>query len=245
MIRFFRGSPGLHTPIALLAFACGCGLPIKWGREPDIRPSTEWQSSTRAGARAFEKGRYDEADEKLATATKQAVDLSADQLAVARSLSNLAIVRRAEGDNAAARSLYQQALAIQEKQLGENDPAIASTLNNLAAIMAADGDYAGAEPLFERSLAIREKALGKDNRLTAQTLNNLGLLYAAQGRYGEAEPLYRRALAVLEKQPEPNRADAVKTLENYAALLSDTGRDKEALEMEEKARGIRAQTFGD
>ena len=75
-----------------------------------------------------------------------------------------------------ARSLFELALAIDEKAVGPDHYDVAAILNNLAALLQEQGDLAGARPLFERALAISEKALGPDHRNVATSLNNLALL---------------------------------------------------------------------
>ena len=53
----------------------------------------------------------------------------------ARSVSHLAALLKDEGDLAAARPLYERALAIREKVLGPEHPDTATSLNNLAALL--------------------------------------------------------------------------------------------------------------
>ena len=67
---------------------------------------------------------------------------------------------QSQGDYAAARPLFERALAIREKALGPEHPDTATSLATLAILLQAQGDYAAARPLFERALAVREKVLG-------------------------------------------------------------------------------------
>ena len=46
--------------------------------------------------------------------------------------------------------MFRQALGIQKKVNGENDPWYAASLNNLGHQYLAQGDYARAEPLFRQ-----------------------------------------------------------------------------------------------
>ena len=73
----------------------------------------------------------------------------------APSLNNLAELLDEQGDYAAAKPLYEQALAIRKAVLGERHPDTAQSLNNLAALLESQGDYAAAKPLLEQALAIR------------------------------------------------------------------------------------------
>src|SRR5262245_61966487 len=234
----------LYRPAALLATLClvlGCKVPVDWfgRREPPPSPTpTTWESDTAAGAQALQEGRLEEAERRLEVAREHAASGSGNDLTVAASLSNLAVVRRAQGDTAAAIDLQREALAIRERTLGSESPEVASTLTSLAALYAQRDDYAAAEPLLTRALAIREKALGADDRRTAESLNNLALLYAAEGRHADAEPLYQRAIAIFEQRQRP--VELATTLENYAALLADTGRASEAEAMEKRAQELRA-----
>ena len=66
-----------------------------------------------------------------------------------------------QGDYAAAKPLYEQALAIGKAVLGERQPDTAASLNNLAGLLQDQGDYAAAKPLYEQALAIRKQALGE------------------------------------------------------------------------------------
>ncbi len=59
------------------------------------------------------------------------------------SLNNLAALHQAQGDYAAARPLYERALAIREAALGPEHPDVATSLNNLAGLHYAQGDVRG------------------------------------------------------------------------------------------------------
>ncbi|MBV8608540.1 MAG: tetratricopeptide repeat protein, partial [Singulisphaera sp.] len=69
----------------------------------------------------------------------------------ATSLNNLAELLKLQGD-AAAKPLFEQALAIDKEALGEKHPGYATDLNNLAGLLQAQGDSAAAKPLFEQAL---------------------------------------------------------------------------------------------
>jgi len=231
---------------ASLTLVTGCTIPINWfGPRPPVAPTpkaTAWETDTRAGAKALNEGRLEDAERDLQRARERAAAGTNNDLEMAASLVNLAVLRRAQGDAAGALELQQEALALREKALGPDHPDVAASLNSIAALDSSREDFAAAEPLLTRALAIREHALGRENRYTAQSLNNLALLYAAQGRYADAEPLYQRSVAILEKQQHPD--DLATVLENYAALLADAGRGDEAKQMDTRARAIRATLSG-
>jgi CHAT domain-containing protein/tetratricopeptide (TPR) repeat protein len=115
-------------------------------------------------------------------------------------LRNEAGFHQERGELAEAERLYRQALAVDEKKRGADDPGIVRSLSSLADFYRRRGQLAEAEALMKRALAIREKSNGSmENIATAQALGELAEVYLAQGRHNEAEPLLKRALASYEK----------------------------------------------
>ena len=84
-------------------------------------------------------------------------DLGPDHPEVAHSLTNVAMIGQALGQNAAAEVLFKQALAILEKARGPDHPEVADALDNLAGCYKLQHKDAAAEILQERALAIRKK----------------------------------------------------------------------------------------
>ena len=115
---------------------------------------------------------------------------------IAVSLNNLAALLREQGDYAAAKTLYEQALAICKEVQGERHPDTATSLNNLGELLQDQGDLAGAKVLLEQALAIRKAVLGERHRDTAVSLNNLAALLEALGDYAAAKPLLEQAVDI-------------------------------------------------
>ena len=142
------------------------------------------------------------------------------QLPAANLMDRLGVYRNdALGAYAAARPLYERALAISEKALGPDHPDTAARLNNLASLLHAQGDFAAARPLYERALATRERALGPDHPNTATSLGSLGALLQVQGDFAAARLLFERALAIREKRLGADHPETVTSLNNLALLL--------------------------
>ena len=77
----------------------------------------------------------------------------------AMALISLGVLSWSEGDYAAARPLYEQALEVYRAGPGERHPDAISCLNNLGTLFYAKGDFVAARPLFERRLSFARKSL--------------------------------------------------------------------------------------
>jgi tetratricopeptide (TPR) repeat protein len=122
-----------------------------------------------------------------------------EHIALARGSVRLVLVPYAQWDDAAARSLYEWALAISEQVLGPEHPDTAVNLGTLALLLLKEGDYAGARSLFERALAIWEQVREPEDSYTAANLSTLALLLLKEGDYAGARSLLERALPIWQR----------------------------------------------
>ena len=170
------------------------------------------------------------------------LDAQAPDPDYARRLNSLAVDYYHQAHYAAARPLFERALAIRERVLGADHPATAQSLNNLAAVHYATGDYAAARPLYERALAIRERVLGADHPATATSLNNLAVVHYATGDYAAARPLYERALAIWMQKLGPQHPDTQSAMQSLAVIRQAAGVGaEEADDADGKFQAIAAQ----
>src|ERR1700676_4035079 len=97
--------------------------------------SQEWHIKKEAGGKAFEQGRYSEA-EALGRAALAMVrrTYSEDRPEVAGCLNDLAVASTALGKYRDAEDLYRKALIIWEKNPG-NEPSQARVLSNLSVLL--------------------------------------------------------------------------------------------------------------
>lgn len=173
-------------------------------------------------------------------------DLSTElstELDLAASLQHLGQVSQMQ-HRPETEALFREALAIQEKRLGPDDPEVAMTLNNLGIYYGYGGELDKAETIFQRALRIREAALGPGHPDVAMTINNLALVRTQQKRYAEADALFRRALAIRERALPPDHPDLAATLESLALLAQNQHRYTEALPLHARALKIWEKTLG-
>ncbi|MDJ0707627.1 MAG: toll/interleukin-1 receptor domain-containing protein [Leptolyngbyaceae cyanobacterium MO_188.B28] len=113
--------------------------------------------------------------------------------------------------------LFQEALAIRKRLLGDEHLSVATSLNNLALLYENQLRYSEAAPLFQQALATYKRLLG-EHPAVALSFNNLASLYYKQGRYSEAAPLFQQALALLEKLLGPDHTTTKVVRGNLQAL---------------------------
>ena len=159
-------------------------------------------------------------------------------------LSNQALFYFHLGDHRRAETLFQRALAIEEKTLGPENRDVATILTNLAVLYMSQGDYGRAVPFSQRALAIVEKTLGPEHPDVADPLNSLAMLYEAMGDYARAAPLLQRALAISEKTLGPEHPDVAESLNNLAFLYRKQGDYGRAVPLYQRALAIEEKTLG-
>jgi tetratricopeptide (TPR) repeat protein len=149
------------------------------------------------------------------------------------------------GKHALALPLYEKALRIRQKVLGEEHPATASSYNNLAGCLNDQGNYVLALPLCEKALAIRKKTLGEEHPDTAASYNNVAGCLNELGKQALALPLYDRALAIIKKMLGEEHPYTATCCSNVAMCLSAQGKQAQALPLLEKALAITRKRLGE
>ena len=127
-----------------------------------------------------------------------------------------------------AQPLFEEALAIRQKHLGQRHPSVAASLREIATVYRLQGHIEQAESLFHDSLEILEKALGEVHPDLVPSLNGLGIIYWRQERYQEAEAAYRRSLKILELAETQDQAAVAKSLNNLGLVRAIQGRYADA-----------------
>jgi tetratricopeptide (TPR) repeat protein len=151
------------------------------------------------------------------------------------------------GKYTAARPLYQKALAIDRKVLGEEHPQTAMRYNDLALNLdlTSREKFAEARPLYEKALAIRCKVLGEEHPATADSYNILAVRLYNQRKYAEAKPLYEKALAIRRKVFGEEHLKTADSYDGLAINLDSQGKYAEAQPLFQKRLSICRKVLGE
>ncbi len=143
-----------------------------------------------------------------------------------------------------ARRMFERALAIREKALGETHAATAESLNNLALLLRIQGDLEGALPLCARALAIYEMTVGPDDPDTAMAMETLAAVEKERGDISGSRRLYENALAIRERKLASDPSGVARCLNNLALVMQRQNDLGSARPLLERALAILAGALG-
>lgn len=103
--------------------------------------------------------------------------LAPDDLDLATTLNNLALVKRAQGDDAAAEALFQETLGVLRAAFGESHIYVAAVLESIGSLEQRAGRYREADSLMTTALEMRRAIVGDRHPDLINGLNGLGLLH--------------------------------------------------------------------
>ncbi len=126
--------------------------------------------------------------------------LGKNHVMVATTMSELGnMLARVDGRRDEGKKLLEQALEIQKRTVGADDPLVAGTLQALGDLATQQGHDDEARTLLERALAIRQRALPENHPKIGESLAALAGLMWDQKKYAESRAYYDRARAIYEK----------------------------------------------
>jgi tetratricopeptide (TPR) repeat protein len=125
-------------------------------------------------------------------------------------------------------ALVKRVVAIDEKNLGGDDPQVASDLRNLALLSTLTSDVIEAERSYGRAVKIAEGAEQMSSFDRAMVFAGAADFHKQQKRYKEAERLLRRAIEVAAGLPPAQTSLGLQFRANLAELLRQEGKEDEA-----------------
>jgi tetratricopeptide (TPR) repeat protein/tRNA A-37 threonylcarbamoyl transferase component Bud32 len=179
--------------------------------------------------------------EKLADALQRRLGPGHDRTA-AWLYQDRAIVRAREGNNQAALSDLEQALALKQKVLPPNHPDIAISLLSIASTQNQLGDHEAALVAADKAVKIYEDAYGSESPQVAHPLGDRGESYELLGRYPEAERDLRRAVDLSAQWVGPDHPWTAYPLTDLGKTLILDRHLREATPILERALRIREKS---
>ncbi len=162
----------------------------------------------------------------------------------ARDLSRLGAWFQAEGKQAEAIPLYEEAIARLRKDLLEADKeAIGGWLAALGDAYRHTNQTDKAEAAYIEALEWQQAIKGDTHPDVSVLRNNLASIYHAQGRVEQAEALYRLALRSLDAA-HPQHPSIPAILNNLGGIWTTNGQYEEAEQAYQRALSVAEKVFG-
>jgi non-specific serine/threonine protein kinase/serine/threonine-protein kinase len=143
-----------------------------------------------------------------------------------------------------AQSLFERALAIQQRVLGPENRETLSTRSNLALDLRYQGRVAEAEKMNWETLAIQRRVFGPEQWSTLQTMSELANELMRESRYAEAEKLARETIDAEIRVKGPESMDTLVTMTTLARILRREGRYDEAEKEIRQTIDIQRRVYG-
>lgn len=150
--------------------------------------------------------------------------------------NNMSIMLEKAGENREAVDCAKKALAIIEKQEG-NEAQTATTLTNLALVYFKLSENEEAKSCLSRAIALFEQGEGAPNEHYSGALAGMGEAYFRDGEYEKSLDIYERALEDVKQHYGENMSYGI-LCENCAAVCGAMGDEKKQKEYADRAREV-------
>jgi tetratricopeptide (TPR) repeat protein len=171
-------------------------------------------------------------------------DFGRDHLAVAVRLGLLADLLHRTGRQAEAELLYQEIIAVADREANEASPYDVIWRIDYGILLDETGRFDEAERLGRETLDRAVRKLGPRHPEYARGLNNLGRTLRDMERFEEAADSIRRALAIWRQLPNINPTYVARAQHNLARALLRLGHAEEALDLIEQALAVHQAILG-
>jgi eukaryotic-like serine/threonine-protein kinase len=191
------------------------------------------------------RGKYDQAGQVLARANDPRFQNAEAPTEKADILVELANVDFYQGHYDLSSTLNNEALTIDRRMLGEQNPAIAQIYNNLGAIEMNRGNYPSSEAYYRHALAITEAWYGTKHPETAANLTALAQPLTWENQYSEAQDLLGQALDIEKIVNGPVSSTVATTINQLGLLAYDRNQYASARQYFTEAMDIWEKVYGD
>lgn len=145
-------------------------------------------------------------------------ELASDPVLQADVLDDFGEILANQGKFGPAKALFEQAVAVAEKEYGAEHPVLAESLTNLGVVSLMSRDSVAGAPYLERAVAILERDDGGDHKAQVTAISALAAARQQQNRLSEAAELSRHALALDRRYSAPDDMELAVRITNVAIL---------------------------
>ena len=156
-------------------------------------------------------------------------------------MDELATALAQQGRFTVAETLQREALTIQRKLLGNDNPDTAWTLNNLAWILREQGKLTEAEAFQRQAVELARKASKSEQLDIATSLLGLGYILEREHQFSPAESIYREILEIQRKSYGNENQKVADTLQLLGDTLAHEGKMVEAETVERQSLAIQKE----
>jgi lipopolysaccharide biosynthesis regulator YciM len=150
-----------------------------------------------------------------------------------------------QGNLSEASRLFEQAMVIFSRELGEDHPSTLSSMNNVATIYGALGQYNKAVGLHEQTLKLKRTKLGEDHPSTLNSMSNLALVYRALGQHDKALALNEQALKLRRAKLGEDHPSTLDSMNNLALSYRNLSQHDKALALNEQTLKLKRSKLGE
>lgn len=138
----------------------------------------------------------------------------------------------------------EQAVELERRVFGPEDPRTLNTLNALGRTAWHQGRYSEVERLLGPALEIERRVLGPEHPDTLFCMNIMGNVNRALGRDAQAEALYRQTLEARRRVLAPEHPDTLISMNNLANVYWSQGKYADAQALFGQALEIQRRVLG-
>lgn len=180
----------------------------------------------------------DKASNEIRTGLSQNPSVQAEMMHVMGNVyDNLGLYHQAQ-------SLVTDAVKIQRRLLGPENPETLKSMQSLCKILTQQGQYAEAEKLQRETLQIRRRVLGAEHPDTLVSISQLASILYNEARYPEAEKFAQDALDAQRRVLGPEHPDTLWSMDILASVYFDEKRLPEAESLYREGLDIRRRVLG-
>jgi tetratricopeptide (TPR) repeat protein len=162
-----------------------------------------------------------------------------------RAANNFAVALHTARDYGGALPLFEEALAVQRRNEGDDHPNTLSSISNLATLHCVMGICDLALSLHTEALAGSRHILGDEDPYTLSSISNLATLHSRMGNHDLALPLYEEALAASRRVLGNAHQQTLTFIGNMAVLRNDMGEYVAAAMLMREALAGQRQVLGE